>query len=144
MTMIRDPAFPKSAFANIDGADPLPHPGLLGGPAADPHGRRRRGGHPLLPALHRLPAVRPGFDLEQDVSDRDLFLRISWLRANPHEAEERGAVSEPRLARTVTAASSLGVVVAAVLGTAAFLVMIQGAFRKGHTDLDFNHVLGTA
>ena len=30
------------------------------------------------------------------------------------------------------------------LGTATFLVMVQGSFHKGYTDLDFNHTLGTA
>jgi hypothetical protein len=24
-----------------------------------------------------------GFDLEPDISDRDLYLRVSWIRANP-------------------------------------------------------------
>jgi hypothetical protein len=23
------------------------------------------------------------FDIEQDMNDRDLFLRVAWLRANP-------------------------------------------------------------
>jgi hypothetical protein len=36
-------------------------------------------------------------------------------------------------------AAALGGVVAAVV----FLIMVEGAFRKGHTTLDFNHVLGT-
>ena len=37
----------------------------------------------------------------------------------------------------------VGVVVAAAMGTAVFLIMVQGSFRRGYTDLDFNHVLGT-
>ena len=37
----------------------------------------------------------------------------------------------------------MGVVVAAAAGTATFLIMIQGSFHKGYTDLDFNHALGT-
>jgi hypothetical protein len=36
-------------------------------------------------------------------------------------------------------AVAIGGVVAAVV----FLIMVEGAFRKGHTTLDFNHVLGT-
>jgi hypothetical protein len=36
-------------------------------------------------------------------------------------------------------AAALGGVVAAVV----FLIMVEGSFRKGHTTLDFNHVLGT-
>ena len=37
----------------------------------------------------------------------------------------------------------VGVLVASVMGDVVFLIMVQGSFRKGHTDLDFNHVLGT-
>jgi len=37
----------------------------------------------------------------------------------------------------------VGAVVAGVVGGAIFLIMVQGSFRRGHTDLDFNHVLGT-
>ncbi len=37
----------------------------------------------------------------------------------------------------------VGVLVASVMGSVVFLIMVQGSFRKGHTDLDFNHVLGT-
>jgi hypothetical protein len=36
-------------------------------------------------------------------------------------------------------ATALSAVVAALL----FLIMVQGSFRQGYTDLDFNHVLGT-
>jgi hypothetical protein len=35
------------------------------------------------------------------------------------------------------------VVVSAVVGGLAFLVMIQGSLDQGYTDLDFSHVLGT-
>jgi hypothetical protein len=35
------------------------------------------------------------------------------------------------------------VAVGAAMGALAFLVMIQGSFHEGYTDLDFNHVLGT-
>jgi hypothetical protein len=53
-------------------------------------------------------------------------------------------VSEaPPLARAITR-FVVGVVVAAVAGTATFLIMVQGSFHKGYTDLDFNHTLGTA
>ena len=37
----------------------------------------------------------------------------------------------------------VGVAVAAAAGTATFLIMVQGSFHKGYTDLDFNHTLGT-
>jgi hypothetical protein len=53
-------------------------------------------------------------------------------------------VSEaPPPARAITR-FVIGVAVAAVAGTATFLIMVQGSFHKGYTDLDFNHTLGTA
>lgn len=54
----------------------------------------------------------------------------------PRGMASRGMTA--RVAREVVAP-----VVAGVLGAVVFLVMVQGAFRRGHTDLDFNHVLGT-
>lgn len=39
--------------------------------------------------------------------------------------------------------SAIGVALGALLAAVAFLIMIQGCFRQGLTDLDFNHVLGT-
>jgi drug/metabolite transporter (DMT)-like permease len=50
---------------------------------------------------------------------------------------------EPPRARTIFR-SVVAVIVAAVAGAAIFLIMVQGSFHKGFTDLDFNHVLGTA
>jgi hypothetical protein len=35
------------------------------------------------------------------------------------------------------------IVVSAVVAALVFLIMMQGTFRQGYTDLDFNHVLGT-
>ncbi|MGD9570429.1 MAG: hypothetical protein AB7V62_00915 [Thermoleophilia bacterium] len=43
-----------------------------------------------------------------------------------------------RIARSIVAPVISGATAAIV-----FLVMIQGSFHKGYTDLDFNHVLGT-
>jgi hypothetical protein len=34
-------------------------------------------------------------------------------------------------------------VIGGIVGGIVFLIMVQGAFRRGYTDLDFNHVLGT-
>jgi hypothetical protein len=41
------------------------------------------------------------------------------------------------------ARAALGVALSALLAAVTFLIMIEGSFRKGYTDLDFNHVLGT-
>jgi len=53
-------------------------------------------------------------------------------------------VSEQRTLARVVGRFVVGVVVAAAAGTATFLIMFQGSFHKGYTDLDFNHTLGTA
>jgi len=44
--------------------------------------------------------------------------------------------------RTLARAAA-GVAVGALVAAVIFLIMIQGSFRQGYTDLDFNHVLGT-
>lgn len=49
-----------------------------------------------------------------------------------------GGGSLGRVTRAVVAP-----IVSGAVGAIAFLIMIQGSFRKGYTDLDFNHVLGT-
>jgi hypothetical protein len=41
------------------------------------------------------------------------------------------------------ARAALGVALSALVAALTFLIMIQGSFRQGYTDLDFNHVLGT-
>ncbi len=41
------------------------------------------------------------------------------------------------------ARAALGVALGAGVAAVIFLIMIQGCFRQGYTDLDFNHVLGT-
>jgi hypothetical protein len=43
--------------------------------------------------------------------------------------------------RTLTR-SAIGVALGALLAAVTLLIMIQGCFRQGLTDLDFNHVLG--
>lgn len=62
--------------------------------------------------------------------------------AEPGTRRERDEVRRgggmARLARVLVAP-----VVSGAVGALVFLIMIQGSFRKGHTTLDFNHVLGT-
>jgi hypothetical protein len=41
------------------------------------------------------------------------------------------------------ARAAVAVGLSAVVATLLFLIMVQGSFRQGHTDLDFNHVLWT-
>lgn len=41
------------------------------------------------------------------------------------------------------ARTAVAIAVSAVVAALLFLIMIQGTFRQGYTDLDYNHVLGT-
>ena len=50
-----------------------------------PTGATDEDGSPSFQPFTVCPLCGQTFELEQDLSDRDLFLRISWLRANPHE-----------------------------------------------------------
>lgn len=53
----------------------------------------------------------------------------------------RPPVSQGTLARAARAVAAP--VFSGIIGAVVFLIMVQGSFRRGHTDLDFNHVLGT-
>jgi hypothetical protein len=55
-----------------------------------------------------------------------------------------GALSESSTLPRSIGRFVVAVAVAAAIGAVVFLVMVQGSFHKGYTDLDFNHVAGTA
>ena len=76
---------PKSGFANIDGRVRCPTPDCWGDLLLIPTGATDHDGIPAFQPFTACPLCGTGFELEDDISDRDLFLRISWLRANPHE-----------------------------------------------------------
>lgn len=77
------PSLPKSAFANIDGRARCPTPDCWGDLMLFPTGETDGEGMPALQAFTACPLCGQAYDLEQDIDDRALFLRISWLRANP-------------------------------------------------------------
>jgi hypothetical protein len=85
-TMSR-PTLPKSAFANIDARTRCPTADCWGDLLLIPTGRTDGEGIPSFQPFTACPLCGQAFDLEGDVSDRDLFLRISWLRANPGAEE---------------------------------------------------------
>jgi hypothetical protein len=86
--MSATPTIPKSAFANIDARLRCPTPDCWGDLLLIPTGRADDDGIPSFQPFTACPLCGNSFGLEDDMTDRDLFLRISWLRANPHEAEE--------------------------------------------------------
>ena len=122
MTAMARPILPERLLEHRR-QDALSDAGLLGRPDADPDRRGRRGRHPVLPAVHGLPLCGEAFDLEPDVSDRDLFLRISWLRHFEAEARRREGALRVLIA----------IVVSGVAAAVLFLIMVQGSFRKGYT-----------
>ena len=82
------PTLPKSAFANIDGRVRCPTPDCWGDLLLLPTGRADDDGIPAFRPFTACPLCGGSFALEEDMSDRDLYLRISWLRANPHATED--------------------------------------------------------
>ena len=43
---------------------------------------------PSFPPFTACPLCGSTFPIEQDMSDRDLYLKVSWLRANPGAGED--------------------------------------------------------
>ncbi|MGD9570428.1 MAG: hypothetical protein AB7V62_00910 [Thermoleophilia bacterium] len=82
------PTLRKSAFANIDARLRCPTPDCWGDLLLIPTGRADEDGIPAFQPFTACPLCGTAFTLEQDIGDRDLFLRISWLRANPHAEED--------------------------------------------------------
>ena len=75
----------KSAFANVDARVRCPTPDCWGDLLLMPTGRADVEGIPSFQPFTACPLCGTAFTLEQDMTDRDLFLRVSWLRANPDE-----------------------------------------------------------
>jgi hypothetical protein len=59
-----------------------------------PTGRTDEEGLPSYRDFTACPLCLESFPLDSDITDRELFLRVSWLRANPDampdDAGERG------------------------------------------------------
>ena len=77
----------KSAFANADGRVRCPTPDCWGDLLLFPTGERDAEGVPAFQPYTACPLCGSVFDIEQDMTDRDVFLRVAWLRANPWEDE---------------------------------------------------------
>lgn len=86
------PVIAKSTFANIDGRARCPTPDCWGDLLLFPSGTQDTDGVPGFQTFTACPLCGGVVDIEQDMTDRDLFLRIAWLRANPWD-EADGADS---------------------------------------------------
>jgi hypothetical protein len=79
----------KSDFANVDARVRCPTPDCFGDLLLFPTGASDHDGIPEFAGYTVCPLCRHSFDLDEDMSDRDLYLRVSWLRANPGEGLAR-------------------------------------------------------
>lgn len=73
----------KSAFVNPDARVRCLTPDCWGDLVLFPTGNTDQDGIPEFANATLCPLCMTGFDLEPDITDRDLFLRVSWMRANP-------------------------------------------------------------
>lgn len=73
----------KSDFANVDARLRCPSEGCWGDLLLIPWGVGDAEGMPAFQPFTACPLCGGTFDIEQDLSDRDLYLRVAWLRANP-------------------------------------------------------------
>lgn len=76
-------AIPKSQFANPDARVRCPTEDCLGDLVLMPIGPLDSDGVPRFADSTVCPLCMGSFALEGDIPDRDLYLKIAWLRANP-------------------------------------------------------------
>lgn len=74
----------KSAFANIDGRVRCPTEDCWGELLMLPNGVQDAEGIPEFQPFTICPLCGRTYAIDDDMTDRDLYLRVSWLRANPH------------------------------------------------------------
>lgn len=73
----------KADFANIDGRVRCPADGCLGDLLLMPTGATDHDGVPIFHPFTQCPLCGRDYRIASDMSDRELYLRIAWLRANP-------------------------------------------------------------
>ncbi len=92
------PRLSKSLFANVDARIRCPTTDCFGDLLLFPTGEVDGEGIPAFQPFTACPLCGVAFDLEPDVTDRDLYLRIAWLRANPDSALDGPDPEEGRIA----------------------------------------------
>ncbi len=86
------PNLRKSDFANPDGRTRCPTSDCFGDLVLFPTGHVDEEGIPSFHDATNCPLCGRWFDLEADITDRDLYLKIAWFRQNP----DGGLPREPR------------------------------------------------
>ncbi len=76
------PTLRKRDFANVDARVRCPTEDCWGELLLMPTGADEER-FPVFAERTMCPLCGEFFDIEQDMTDRDLYLRVSWLRANP-------------------------------------------------------------
>jgi hypothetical protein len=79
-------SIPKSEFVNPDARIRCLTPDCWGDLMLFPTGDTDQDGIPAFSNATLCPLCLTGFDLEPDITDRDLYLRVSWMRANPGQS----------------------------------------------------------
>lgn len=83
----------KSDFVNPDARMRCVTEDCWGDLVLFPTGRVDKDGIPSFHNMTQCPLCATRFELEPDIEDRDLYLKISWLRENQYPGRVRG---EPR------------------------------------------------
>lgn len=86
----------KSDFLNVDGRVRCPTPDCWGDLVLMPTGHVDEEGIPRFQPYTACPLCMTSFEIEQDIEDRELYLRVSWLRANPGSPEGISPATEPK------------------------------------------------
>lgn len=79
----------KSAFVNIDARVRCPTDDCWGDLLLLPDGTQDGDGIPHFQPYTACPLCGAVFQIDDDVSDRDLYLKVAWMRANPHADESQ-------------------------------------------------------
>lgn len=79
------PTLRKTDFLNIDARVRCPTEDCWGELLLMPTGEADEEGIPVFLARTMCPLCGGVFEIEQDMTDRDLFLKVSHMRANPME-----------------------------------------------------------
>jgi len=74
---------PKSEFLNPDARIKCRTPECWGDLLLFPTGATDEDGIPEFSNATLCPLCMTGFDIDPDITDRDLYLRVAWMRANP-------------------------------------------------------------
>lgn len=83
-------SIPKSEFLNPDARVKCLTPECWGDLLLFPTGETDADGIPAFSNATLCPLCLQGFDLDPDIGDRELYLGVAWMRANPGQPLPEG------------------------------------------------------